>query len=102
MAIGAKNLTLIDFSQQFVHGNFWVLTNAKNFIAAYVIKIKRRKMAVISANNTPALGFNFTKQSPSYILKCTRRQFFGRRITSALRRAKLLPRAGGRKWRTTC
>jgi hypothetical protein len=58
VAISAKNFALGNFSQQFVHGHFRVLANAKQFVALYMVEIERRRMSVKAAHCTTMLSLD--------------------------------------------
>jgi hypothetical protein len=69
MAVSAKNFALINFCQQFVHRHFRVLANAEQFVAAYMVEIKRGSVRVVSAYRAPAFGLDFVNQVSARLLK---------------------------------
>ncbi len=59
MTVSAQNIALSYFIKQFLHCNFWVMANAKRFLPAHMIEIKRSRMRVIPAVSAAAFYFDF-------------------------------------------
>jgi hypothetical protein len=93
VAISAKNFTLVNFRQQFVQRYFRVLANTKQFVAFYMVEIKRSRMCVKPAHRATIFSLNFVNQIAPCLLKRLCHQLFSWRVISAFRRAEFLPRS---------
>jgi adenylosuccinate synthase len=69
MTVGAKNVAFLYFSQQFCLRHLRVLANIKQFFAAHMVKVKRRRVRIIPANATAFRRFNTIYQRTPRNLK---------------------------------